>query len=154
MGDVDTTLVDTLAELGITLSKKEQQMNVRPLLKTVLTRLFGQSTGFADMLRDHVPSPAANAENKVSHIYTGDLSSSVAKDMLACNPDGELVVHVTKLFPSQDGTVFEAFGRVMSGTIEHHKSIKVLGEGYTLDDDEDSRVEKVQSLYIAEARCE
>ena len=104
------------------------------------------------MLRDHVPSPAANAQNKVSHIYTGDLNSSVAQDMINCNPDGELIVHVTKLYPSQDATIFEAFGRVMSGTIEHHKNVKVLGEGFSLDDDEDSRVEKVNNLFISEAR--
>ncbi len=79
------------------------------------------------MLRDHIPSPVANAHIKIPHIYTGELSGSAVKDMLTCNPDGELVVHITKLYPSQDGTVFEAFGRVLSGTFEHHTKVKVCG---------------------------
>ena len=82
-------------------------------------------TGFVDMLRDHVPSPVANAANKIQHIYTGDLSTQVGQDMLACNPDGELVVHVTKLYPSQDASVFDAFGRVLSGTISNKTTVKV-----------------------------
>ncbi len=51
VGDVDTTLADSLAELGITLTTKELQMNVRPLIKTVFTRFFGPSVGLCHMLR-------------------------------------------------------------------------------------------------------
>ena len=117
-------------------------MNVRPLIKTVFTRFFGPSVGlcpwascacastdpcagFMDMIRDHVPSPVANAANKIQHIYAGALSSSVARDMLACNPDGELMVQITKLYPSQDASTFDAFGRVLSGTIERGSTVKV-----------------------------
>ena len=45
VGDVDTSLTATLSELGIALTPKEKKLNIRPLLKTVLTRFFGQSTG-------------------------------------------------------------------------------------------------------------
>jgi U5 small nuclear ribonucleoprotein component len=77
------------------------------------------------MLRDHVPSPVQNARNKVLHTYTGDLSSQIAKDMLACDPEGELMIQICKLYPSQDATTFDAFGRVLSGTIERHESVRV-----------------------------
>lgn len=82
-------------------------------------------TGFMDMLRDHVPSPVDNARNKVAHAYTGDLGSAVAQDMLNCDPQGELMVHITKLYPSQDASTFDAFGRVMSGTIEKNERVRV-----------------------------
>ena len=42
------------------------KMDVRPLLKAVLNQFFGPSTGLVDMITSHIPSPLANAENKVS----------------------------------------------------------------------------------------
>ena len=41
VGDVDTTLPQTLDELGIVLTKTELSMNVRPLLRLVCQRFFG-----------------------------------------------------------------------------------------------------------------
>lgn len=38
--------------------------------------------------------------------------------MKACNPRGPLVVYVCKLFPKADCSKFDAFGRVMSGTVK------------------------------------
>ena len=68
VGDVDSTLVDTLAELGIKLTKSELKLNIRPLLRLICARFFGEFTGFTDMLAEHIPSPVANAQNKISHI--------------------------------------------------------------------------------------
>lgn len=38
--------------------------------------------------------------------------------MKACNPRGPLVVYICKLFPKADCSKFDAFGRVMSGTVK------------------------------------
>mmetsp|Transcript_35049 Transcript_35049/g.105666 ORF Transcript_35049/g.105666 Transcript_35049/m.105666 type:complete len:979 (+) Transcript_35049:54-2990(+) len=152
VGDVDDKLPALLEELGVTLTKKEMKLNVRSVLKLVLSRFFGNSTGFTDMLRDHVPSPAANAETKVRHTYAGDLGTELGEAMMKCDVDGPLVVNVTKLYPTPDGSVFNAFGRVMSGTLHNASAVRVLGESYSLDDDEDSKDETVSRLFIAEAR--
>ena len=72
--------------------------------------------------------------------------------MIDCDSEGPLIVHTTKLYPSEDGVQFYAFGRVFSGTINAGQQIKILGEGYTIDDEEDSRVSLVGRLWISEAR--
>ena len=41
VGDVDTTLPQTLDELGIVLTKTELSMNIRPLLRLVCQHFFG-----------------------------------------------------------------------------------------------------------------
>ena len=41
VGDVDTTLPQTLNELGIVLTKNELSMNTVPLLRLVCQRFFG-----------------------------------------------------------------------------------------------------------------
>ena len=44
VGDVDTTLPQVLDELGIVLTKKEMKMNIRPLLRLVCQKFFGDNT--------------------------------------------------------------------------------------------------------------
>jgi U5 small nuclear ribonucleoprotein component len=72
--------------------------------------------------------------------------------MFACDPDGPLMVHTTKLYPTQDGTSFHALGRVFSGTLHARQDIRVLGENFSLQDEEDSRHLTVGRLWISEAR--
>ena len=45
VGDVDASLTRVCDELGIHLTKEESKMNIRPLLRLVLSRFFGSFTG-------------------------------------------------------------------------------------------------------------
>lgn len=60
--------------------------------------------------------------------------------------------HTTKMYSTEDGVQFHAFGRVLSGTIQAGQPVKVLGENYTLEDEEDSQVCTVGRLWISVAR--
>ena len=94
------------------------------------------------------------------------------------------MVHVTKLYPTEDATQFHAFGRVISGTrksflfflhfsftsslflfvfsfsfffsslssVYSGEQVRVLGESFTLEDEEDSKVCQVGRLWVTEAR--
>jgi len=62
------------------------------------------------------------------------------------------MLHTTKLYPTQDATTFHAFGRVISGTLHASQEVRILGENYTLQDEEDSRTGQVGRLWISEAR--
>eukprot|EP00043_Microstomoeca_roanoka_P004395 m.49368 g.49368 ORF g.49368 m.49368 type:complete len:989 (+) comp12471_c0_seq1:193-3159(+) len=154
VGEADVTLPHLCAELGIELAKHETTLNIRPLLKTVFSRFLGKSTGFVDMVRDFVPSPTQNAAAKTHLNYTGPLSEddALSNALLTCDANGPLMINIAKLYSTQDGTRFDVFGRVMSGTLYNHTDVKVLGENYTLDDPEDSSIERASKLFIAEAR--
>lgn len=65
VGDVDTCLPMLCEELGIRLTKTESKMNIRPLLRLICSRFFGDFNGFVEMCVQHIPSPVANAEAKV-----------------------------------------------------------------------------------------
>lgn len=62
------------------------------------------------------------------------------------------MVHSTKMYPTDDCTFFLVLGRVMSGTLHANQEVRVLGENYTLQDEEDSRVLTVGRLWVYEAR--
>lgn len=112
----------------------------------------GSSTGFVDMVVQHVPSPAEGAEKKLQRYYTGPLDSKVAESMKACDQNGPLVVYVTKLFSTVDAKGFTSFGRVMSGIARPGTTVRVLGEGYSIDDEEDKSLANISEVFIAETR--
>ena len=152
VGDVDTTLPRALEELGIQLRKEELKMNIRPLLRLICQKFFGEMTSFVDMCVQHIPSPVSAAKTKVENTYSGPLDDSLGEAMTSCDPEGPLMLHITKLYPTQDATVFHAFGRVMCGTLYAGQQVRILGENYSLDDEEDSRTGQVGRLWISEAR--
>ncbi|XP_077296150.1 116 kDa U5 small nuclear ribonucleoprotein component [Arctopsyche grandis] len=152
VGDVDGTLPDVLQELGIKLTKEESKLNIRPLLRLVCSRFFGDFSGFVSMCVNNIKSPLQNAPTKIAHTYTGPPDSNLYTDMASCDQNGKLVAHSTKMYPNDDCTFFQVLARVMSGTLHAGQQVRILGENYSLQDEEDSRVMTVGRLWVYEAR--
>ncbi|GAX78591.1 hypothetical protein CEUSTIGMA_g6030.t1 [Chlamydomonas eustigma] len=180
IGEHPKTIEAMLSDLGVYLKPSTYSMDTKPLLKEACSHVFGSAAGMVDMLVEHVPSSRKATVKKVQQDYTGpqddafclsipqdDVLSTPQDDafclsipqdgevidfMLGCNPRGPLVVHITKLFPKQDCTRFDAYGRIMSGTIRPGDKVKVLGEGYTPEDEEDSSVAEVTAIHVYQAR--
>ncbi|KAF6748416.1 Calreticulin family-domain-containing protein [Ephemerocybe angulata] len=113
-------LKETLRSLGIQLKNVLYKMDTRPLLKVVLDQFFGPATGLVDVIVNNIPSPAehtadkslgANGRTRWKQRTQDPQSSDLVKSMKACDPEGPL-----------DGRV---------------RSLKVLGEGYSPEDEED-----------------
>lgn len=143
-------LKETLASVGIHLKPSQLKSDAKELLNLVCERFFGPATGFVDMVTQHVPSPMEGAERMLERYYTGPLDTKVAAAMTTCNSEGPLVIHVTKLFNSTDASQFHAFGRIMSGTVRSGQQVRVLGEGYTPEDEEDMVTATISDTWIAE----
>jgi U5 small nuclear ribonucleoprotein component len=47
---------------------------------------------------------------------------------------------------------FDAFGRVLSGTVRTNQVVKVLGENYNLQDEEDMTMKTAKTLWVYEGR--
>lgn len=145
-------LKSTLGSLGISLKPSQYKQDAKVLLKLVCAQFFGPCTAFVDMVVQHIPSPVEAAQRHLERYYTGPLDSKVADSMKTCNQDGPLVIHVTKLFNSSDAKQFHSFGRVLSGIVRPGAEVRVLGEGYSLDDEEDMAHARVSDVWIAETR--
>lgn len=72
--------------------------------------------------------------------------------MKKCDPEGPLMVQVSKLYHTTDAQSFRAFGRIISGTLRKGQQLKVLGEGYSPEDEEDMMMATVEDILISEAR--
>lgn len=145
-------LKETLATLGIYLKPSQYKTDARALLKVVCEQFFGRAEGFVDMIVEHVPSPLEGAPKKLNRYYTGPMDTKVASSIEKCDQDGPLVVQITKLFNTPDASGFHSFGRVMSGVAKAGEQVRVLGEGYTIDDEEDMTVSTISDTWIAESR--
>lgn len=107
IGDVDLSLADTLAELDIRVTKEEMKLNIRPLLRLICNRFLGDFSGFVQMCVEHIQSPLDNARNKVDHVFTGPKYGNIYENMVNCDPNGALMVHSSKMYPTDDCTFFQ-----------------------------------------------
>ncbi|MBE3110712.1 MAG: GTP-binding protein, partial [Acidobacteria bacterium] len=152
IADTPEDLRAVLESLGIVLKPSQYKSDAKDLLKLACEQFFGSSTGFVDMVVKHVPSPFESAERYLQKYYTGPWDSKIVDSMLSCNQDGPLVVHISKLFSTSDAKRFYSFGRVLSGTARPGAQVRVLGEGYSVDDDEDMVMATMDEVFIAETR--
>uniref|UniRef100_A0A7R9TTD0 SNU114 homolog n=1 Tax=Micromonas pusilla TaxID=38833 RepID=A0A7R9TTD0_MICPS len=157
VGEHPASFARVLAEFGVTLKASDYKMNTKPLIKLACRSVFGDASGLVDMLASHCPTARRGAENKVLHAYGGPLASAndgedVVTAMKNCDADGPLQVMISKLYPKSDVSAFDALGRVMSGTLKKGQRVRVLGEAYSPDDEEDCAVKTVTDLWTYEAR--
>jgi U5 small nuclear ribonucleoprotein component len=124
----------------------------KPLLRAVLSAFCGAPSAVIDSVAQHLPSPEQAAARKVAAIYTGDLSTPAAQGMLACDAAGPLVVCVAKLVHCHTCERFDCLLRVLSGTLRTGMPIRVLGEAYCAEDEEDSAQRTVGELALLQGR--
>jgi len=142
-----------LADLGIGMKKAEFGLDPKPMLKLTMARFFGGSyAGLVAAVVAHLPSPLEGAKAKVAHAYSGDATDSCVAAMSACDREGVLMANVTKMYHKPDCESFDAFGRVLSGTLRVGEEVKVLGESYSLQDQEDSATKTISRLWIYMSR--
>ncbi|KAK9906659.1 hypothetical protein WJX75_005709 [Coccomyxa subellipsoidea] len=152
LGEHDAGVKEMLGTFGVQLKPSAFRKDVKPLLKEACTRIFGTATGLVDMMVKHFPSSKAGSATKVERTYTGPQTGDIVDHMKACNPRGPLVIHIAKLFPKTDVSAFDALGRILSGTVKPGDRVRVLGEAYTPEDEEDSAVAEVTRVWVYQAR--
>lgn len=62
------------------------------------------------------------------------------------------MIQVTKLYPSADALEFHTFGRILSGTAKPGMQVKVMGEGYSPEDEEDMAIARIENVWVHESR--
>ncbi len=72
--------------------------------------------------------------------------------MRLSDPNGPLMINVVKLFNTPDGSKFQALGRIYSGTVSIGQSVRVLGESFSYQDEEDMAVVHVAAVSVGVGR--
>lgn len=98
--------------IRLTLEGKEEELaRIAPLHQVVL-----------DMIIRHLPSPVEAIRYRLEKIWSGDLGSEIAKQMLNCDSNGRLVAITTKMVPDPH-VGFVATLRLFSGKVYKGKEV-------------------------------
>jgi U5 small nuclear ribonucleoprotein component len=145
-------LENLLAQLNITIKLSDYKMDPKPLLKLVCSKFYGHYSSMIDVILSIVVDSNKGSAIKIRNNYKGDTTSKVYENIIKCQSNGQLAINVTKLYHKHDYLSFDAFGRILSGTIKKGDIVKVLGEKYNLEEEEDMIVKEVTNMWIFNSR--
>lgn len=78
----------------------------------------------------------------LSEILISSLFSILA--IRNCDPDGPLMMYVSKMVPAVDRGRFNAFGRVFSGVVSSRTKVRILGPNFIPGQDKDVSQKTIQ----------
>lgn len=144
------TLEKVLASLGLYLKRSQYKLNSKTLLKVVMSSLTGKPTCIRDLAVKLFPPP--HTSRTFEKLYAGDRHGSVYDELRAARAKGPLLVDIVKYYHRPDCESFDAFGRVLSGTLKRGQVLRVLGENYKTHDPEDMTEQTVTALRVYNTR--
>lgn len=72
--------------------------------------------------------------------------------MKTCNPEGPLMMYISKMVPTSDKGRFYAFGRVFSGTVATGQKVRIMGPNYVPGKKEDLCLKAIQRTILMMGR--
>merc|ERR1711881_495666 len=133
---------------GVNLNSDEEDLEGKPLVKTVMRKWLPAAEALMEMFVLHLPSPAKAQKYRAETLYEGPLDDACGKSMVACDPAGSLMVYISKMVPTPDNSRFVAFGRVFSGTIKTGQKARIMGPNYVPGNKSDLYCKSIQRVML------
>jgi elongation factor 2 len=141
-----------LKSLKITLKGEEKDLVGKPLLKTVMQKFLPAAEALLEMIVVHLPSPVVAQKYRAELLYEGPPDDECAEAIRTCNPDGPLMLYISKMVPTSDKGRFYAFGRVFSGTVRTGQKVRIMGPNYVPGKKDDLFVKNIQRTVLMMGR--
>merc|ERR1712196_313981 len=134
--------------VGVQLTSDEKDLAQKPLVKTVMRKWLPASEALLEMITLHLPSPAKAQGYRTETLYEGPLDDACGQSMVKCDPEGPLMVYISKMVPTADNSRFVAFGRVFAGKIKTGQKARIMGPNYVPGQKQDLYVKNIQRVTI------
>jgi len=141
-----------IKKMKIKLPKEAEGQLQKPLLKTVMRSWLPAGDALLQMVVAHLPSPVQAQKYRMETLYTGDLEDKYAKCIRDCDPEGPLMMYVSKMVPTSEKGRFYAFGRVFGGTIATGQNVRIMGPHYEVGSKKDLFLKKIQRTVLMMGR--
>jgi elongation factor 2 len=97
------------------------------------------------MVIEHLPNPQQAQKYRIKKIWSGDLSSKFGKAMINCDPDGPMIICLSKVQADKQRLV--ATGRIFSGSCSKKRDI------YLLNENKNERIQNI-ALFMGQRRIQ
>lgn len=133
VGEHPVQIESTLARLGASLSDDEKQLDAEPLARLCVQRGLTPDTtlGFVESMELGLPCASNALQHKLSMTWRGPAVPA------SLSADGPLLAHVVRVHTAPDAGSFDSVVRIFSGTLYEGDKVKVLGEAFSADEDEE-----------------
>jgi elongation factor 2 len=148
MNDEKDKLFPMLDKLGCVLPNDAKELTGKPLMKRCMQAWLPAQNALLEMMVWHLPSPAKAQRYRVENLYEGPLDDQYAAAIRNCDPDGPLMLYVSKMIPASDKGRFFAFGRVFSGRASTGSKVRIMGPNYVPGTKKDLYVKSIQRTVI------
>ncbi|GJY70559.1 elongation factor 2, partial [Tanacetum coccineum] len=148
MNDKKDELWRMLANVDVKMKSEEQELMGKPLMKLVMQTWLPAATALLEMMIFHLPSPRSAQIYRVEKLYEGPLDDAYANAIRNCDPNGPLMLYVSKMIPASDKGRFFAFGRVFAGKVSTGMKVRIMGPNYVPGEKKDLYVKSVQRTVI------
>eukprot|EP01133_Synstelium_polycarpum_P012956 gene12956-15225_t len=141
-----------LVVLQITLATEDKELKGKMLLKAIMRKFLPAADAILEMIVMHLPSPIVAQRYRVINLYEGPMDDECANGIRECNPEGPLMMYVSKMVPTSDKGRFYAFGRVFSGIIRTGQKVRIMGPNYVPGKKEDLYLKSIQRTVLMMGR--
>ena len=141
-----------LQKLKIELKGDELELQGKYLMRKVMQKWITASEALLEMIILHLPSPRASQKYRTLYLYQGPMDDECAKAMIACDPEGPVMMFVSKMVPTSDSGRFYAFGRVFSGKVRQGEKVRILGPNYKPGKQVDLHIKTIQRVVLMMGR--
>ncbi|KAG1610272.1 hypothetical protein G6F44_013569 [Rhizopus delemar] len=105
-----------------------------------------------EMICIHLPSPITSQAYRAALLYEGPADDECSVGIRNTDPNGPLMLYVSKMVPTSDKGRFYAFGRVFSGTVRAGMKVRIQGPNYVPGSKNDLAVKSIQRTVLMMGR--
>jgi len=112
------------------LKHEEKELEGKPLMKCVMRNWLPAGEAMFQMIVIHLPSPVTAQKYRAELLYEGPPDDEACMAIKACDPNGPLMMYVSKMVPTSDKGRFYAFGRVFAGKVATGQKARIMGPNF------------------------
>merc|ERR1719427_2262356 len=141
-----------LEKLNIKLSVEDKELEAKPLIKKIMQKWLPAGETMLQLITIHLPSPVTAQKYRAELLYEGPNDDEAFLGIKNCDPDGPLMMYVSKMVPSSDKGRFYAFGRVYSGKVATGMKARIMGPNFVPGKKDDLYNKNIQRTILMMGR--
>jgi len=139
-------------KLSIKLNAEEKALEGKPLMKAMMRNWLPAGDALLQMISIHLPSPVTAQAYRMEMLYEGPHDDEAALGIKNCDPEGPLMMYISKMVPTSDKGRFYAFGRVYSGKVATGLKVRIMGPNFAPGKKDDLFIKNIQRTILMMGR--